>query len=212
MKKVVIYLTQLLFAILVQSCDNTEYLPQDTSIEGWIRGQNLPKQQPYKTVLQNPFIYIFRVQYGEPSDCPSGCFYASAVGIKFNNDIGWLQSYDTANIKRWFFYDVRPSDNYLFSQTFWEDLLNTDQWIYYNALLPVLVKDNDTPIEALERITKGLYTYIYSYLGELLLLNSKANSDKDILTLLANLPVSQGDAYSAVREKAKQRLIDLDDP
>ena len=35
-------------------------------------------------------VLIFRAAYGEPHDCPAGCFFSSAIGISYRGLAGWL--------------------------------------------------------------------------------------------------------------------------
>lgn len=37
---------------------------------------------------------LYRVFYGEPMDCPSGCFYAEALTLQIGSRIGWVQGAD----------------------------------------------------------------------------------------------------------------------
>jgi hypothetical protein len=207
----VFIITCLLF---FHSCDDNSTGPEtDKVIIDFIESQMLPKPQHYKISFFNSQenVSVFKLNFGEPFDCPSGCAYSVGMGLKYKNKIGWLylNGLSETDLIQKDFYDIDSTEMYLFSESFWNELDKADQWNYRYALLPILVKDVNTPLNVLNRIAQGLYSFIDSYLGELLLLNIKVINDRTILTLLANLPVFQGDAYSSVREKAQQLLNGL---
>jgi hypothetical protein len=199
--------------LLFHSCDANLTAPEtDQVINEFIKNQNLPKPQPYRVTYSNyqENVTVFKLLFGEPFDCPSGCAYSAGIGLKLKNKIGWLYlSLSEMQLTERNSYDIDSTEIYLFSKSFWDNLEKADQWTFRYALLPLLVRDSDTPLDVLNRISQGLYSYIDSYLGELLLLNIKVITDRTILTLLANLPVFQGDAYLSVREKAQHLLDNL---
>lgn len=200
--------------LFFQSCSDNSVGPgTDRVIIEFIESQNLPLPQPYQNSFFNrkENVTVFKIKFGEPFDCPSGCTYSVGFGLRHKNKIGWLylNGLSETEISQMIFYDINSTEIYLFSETFWDDLNQADEWIYHYALLPTIVKDVNTPLNVLNRIAQDLYSFIYPYLGELLLSNSKVITDKTILTLLANLPVFQGDAYFNVREKAKELLNNL---
>lgn len=45
-------------------------------------------------VLDDPKagLAVFRVQYGEPQDCPSGCFFLTATGVRAGGQTGWVRA------------------------------------------------------------------------------------------------------------------------
>jgi len=202
------------FLFFYQSCDDNSVSPViNDRISKFIESQNLPKVQPYKISFfnDNENTAVFRVKYGEPFDCSAGCAYSTGFGLMHNNKINWLtfERLDNTDLTQMTYYDIDSSETYLLSDSFWNNLNDSDEWIYRYAFLPVLVKDEDIPLNVLYRITQDLYTYIYPYLGELLLSNKNVISSKEIIALLANLPVFQGDAYYNVREKAKGILNNM---
>jgi len=64
------------------------------------------------------------------------------------------------------------------------------------------------------KIFKNVYSdflssYIQPALANALLENPKVQTNKQILTIIANLPVYSGDAYKEVRSKAQNMLNNL---
>src|SRR5712671_3353740 len=70
----------------------------------------LPKLRSASTVFAVPEkgFLLFTASYGDPQDCPAGCFYAQAWGIKYAGRIGWV--YGAPGTR----YDVRTTDEFLF--------------------------------------------------------------------------------------------------
>ncbi len=186
----------------------------DSEIKTFVNAINFPKLQGISVILNVPEenLKVFQVIYGEPHDCPSGCFYSRATGIKHNNKIGWIlinnyeKNFDTSKLK---LYDFDPNETYLFSDDFFIKLKSKDEWVYRYAFLPLLSKDPDTPEDTLLKIAKGLSSYIQPSLANALLENPKVQTNKQILTIIANLPVYSGDAYKEVRSKAQNMLNNL---
>ena len=214
MKKSVLLYILVTIIFLAQSCKDKSVEPEIPSdIAVFVQSQNLPKVQPIKIFLeiQQENLIAFKVSYGEAQDCQSGCFYSIAYGLKVRTKIGWLRinDYDQNDLSHVINYDFDSTETILFSNPFWDQLNAADYWVYRYAFLPLLVSDKDVPTNVLQRIAEGLYTYIDSYLASLLLLNSKVQESRTILTLLAELPVFQGDAYQEVRGKARELLNSL---
>ena len=176
-------------------------------VTSFVQSQDLPKTQEIKIVLDisQENLTVFKVSYGEAHDCPSGCFYSIAFGLMNQIKIAWIriEDYDTNDLSHAIYYNLDSTETFLFSRVFWDQLNEADSYIYHYAYLPLLAPDEDVPIESLQRIAEYLYTFIDDHLASLLLLNPKVQTNRPILTLLANLPVFQGDAYRAVREKAR---------
>jgi len=214
MKKSVLLYIPVTLILLAQSCKDKSVEPEiPTDIVVFVRSQNLPKVQPIKIFLeiQQEDLIAFKASYGDAQDCPSGCFYSSASGLKVRTKIGWLRinDYDQNDLSHIVNYDFDSTDTILFTNPFWDQLNAADSWVYRYGFLHLLASDKDVPTDVLQRIAEGLYTFIDSHLGSLLLLNSKVQESRTILTLLAELPVFQGDAYAEVREKARDLLNSL---
>jgi len=184
------------------------------SVDTFVKNANFPKSSGVNIFINTPTqnLQVFSVSYGEPQDCPSGCFFSNATGIKYGNKIGWIsvndydQIYDQINVSKLIMYDFGASDTYLYTDEFSQALKSKNDWVYQNAFLPKLAKDKDVPRNVLLKIANGLSSYIQPSLANNLLENSAVKNDREILTIIANLPVFSGDAYSEVRAKAQALL------
>jgi len=183
--------------LLLVSCDNSvgPNIPDDIQI--FVNNLNLENPQEIKMIVEvsNEDVYIFRVPYGPPNDCPSGCFYANFYGLK-----------NKTKIDNIVLYNLDANDTYLFSDEFLERVKVKDEWIYYSLYLPLLASDEDTPLPVLSKIANVLNNYISTYIAYTLLDNPIVQTDIEILTILSELPVFQGDPYKEIREIAKSLL------
>ncbi|MBY0492010.1 MAG: hypothetical protein K2R93_19365 [Gemmatimonadaceae bacterium] len=53
---------------------------------------------------------LYRVYYGEPLDCLSGCFYAEALTLQLGTRIGWVQGGDRLPNASVFVFEASDSD------------------------------------------------------------------------------------------------------
>ncbi|MBU0476148.1 MAG: hypothetical protein KKF62_18530 [Bacteroidetes bacterium] len=191
-----IFLSAIILFVIV-SCDNIvePIIPND--IQNFVNNLNLEDPQKIKVIMNvsNEDVYVFSVPYGPPQDCPSGCFYDYIYGLKNKNKIAAIKS-----------YNIDENDTYLFSDNFWELLKNKDEWIYYSKFLPLLASDEDTPIYVLSKIANLLNNYISTHIAYNLLDNSAVKKEKEILIILSNLPIFNGDPYKDIREIANNLL------
>lgn len=74
--------------------------------------------------LANPNLSLFRITYGEPLDCPSGCFYATALVMRAPARIGWVRSIQPAPNARVF--PVQPQDTATFTTATLKELRRAD--------------------------------------------------------------------------------------
>ncbi|RLE42979.1 hypothetical protein DRJ48_02135, partial [Candidatus Woesearchaeota archaeon] len=188
--------------------------PTSSPIETFVNSFDFPKMQGVNILIDIPEenIKVFQISYGEPQDCPSGCFFSRATGIKNNNKIAWISinNYDDFDVSNLQMYDFDSSDSYLFTDEFFNKLKSRDSWVYQYAFLPLLAKDPDTPNETLLKIAEALSSDIQPLLANSLLENPSVQQNKEILTIIANLPVFSGDAYEEVRSKAQDLLNNLE--
>lgn len=195
-----------LWAVLVPAC-------QDLGVEDHIGSVSsdivrfsaqaqFPNPQPVKSVFWNASedLTVFLVSYGDPQDCPSGCYYAEAYGLKHKSKIGWLTPGPLP------MFDLDSNDTYLFSDDFWTQLDVHANYSYRGLFLPLMIQDPDTPIPVVKRIADGLSVYSMPYYGELLLENPHVVTNREILTILSVLPVFQGDGYAPIRKRAFELL------
>ena len=196
MKKITLLLIIIIF--INQSCDFFITKPNyKDDIQNFIDNLNLemPQKIQIDISVKSKDIYFFHVKYGPPKDCASGCFYSILFGLKNNKKIN---SFDL--------YNIDNRDSLLFTEKFFQKVKNYDEDLYYNQFLPLLVRDDDTPILTLTIITTYLYTYISTHIGNLLINNSAVQNNKNILMLLANLPIG---SYNEIIEHANSLIDDL---
>ena len=120
--------------------DDDEQTPK--SLIEFVNSENLPKKQKIEIFLDleaDDFIG-FSVQYGNANDCPSGCFYSIATGFKLDDKIGWIdvQDYDENDISDLTYFEIEKTDSLFYTEPFWNELENSNPWIYLNAFLPKL--------------------------------------------------------------------------
>jgi hypothetical protein len=182
----------------------------DDGIDAFVKIANFPKSTGVNIFINIPTqnLKVFKIRYGEPQDCPSGCFNSNATGMQYKGKIGWISinDYDHINVSKLIMYDFDGSDTYLYTEEFSQLLKSKDVWVYQNAFLPELAKDKDVPRNVLLKIANGLSSYIQPSLANNLLENTAVKNDREILTIIANLPIFSGDAYSEVRAKAQALL------
>ncbi len=207
----------ILIAGCVQQIRTPDQPPKtiESDIESFVNSFNFPKLQGINILLEIPEedMQVFQISYGEPQDCISGCFYSRATGIKHNNKIAWISvnNYDDFDVSNLQMYDFDSNDNYLFTDEFFNKLKSKDSWVYQYAFLPLLANDPDTPDKTLLKIAEGLSSYTQPWLANSLLENPDVQQNKQILTIIANLPVFSGDAYEEeVRSKAQNLLSSLE--
>ena len=132
----------------------------DETINNFIRNADFPKSQGVNVYINVPAknLKVFKISYGAPQDCPAGCFYSNATGIKYGNKIGWISinDYDHINTSKLIMYDFDASDTYLFTDDFFLALKEKDGWVYQNAFLPKLAEDKDVPVQVKEKINNLL--------------------------------------------------------
>lgn len=177
----------------------------------FVRDQTLPKAQEIVEILRVPEedLLVFSVNYGDPQDCWAGCFYSVGYGLKYGSTIGWMrvENYGMAvDSARLVFYETSPTDHYLFTGDLFRRLQAAHHWIGENGLLHMLVRSPHTPETTLLQIARGDYTPLHNYVAELLTQNPVVQRSREILTVLANLPVLQGDPYGTARRRAQNLL------
>ena len=67
---------------------------------------------------------VFRVAYGEPTDCFSGCFFQSAVGVRVGDRAGWANG--SARPPTTAVFKVQPGDSARFTPAVLDDLKARD--------------------------------------------------------------------------------------
>ncbi|MDO9694206.1 MAG: hypothetical protein Q7W56_05710 [Candidatus Latescibacteria bacterium] len=208
----------LLLATLPAGCDDDDPAigdwhptPPSPAVADWAAQEPFDPLQYTHLLTDNSGCEFFVCAYGEGLDCPSGCFYSRAIGVRCGERIGWLGFIDyhgyVADAGR--SYDVLESDATLFDVDTWFDLYDVDRYACLRILLPALARDEQTSRSALLAISALLSTHISVQIGEDLLGNPAVATDREILTILAALPAVNGDLYAAVRARAQELLDGL---
>ena len=167
---------------------------------------SLPKLRSASAVVSVPdeAFLLFSATYGEPQDCPSGCFFAQVWGIKYAGQLGWIRGTGPAepnpSAKR--LYDVRSTDTYLFNESLWNRL--ADEWIGAEFRL-MLACDLDTPSDALERLAVRLPTEGWPFLADVLVDIAQRRDVRSVAEIVATLGPSSFN-YSGSRAHAKAAL------
>ena len=115
---------------------------------------------------------IFSTSYGEAHDCPSGCFYSTAYGLKHKDKIGWLQPPEDNEAGS---YSFDKTDSYLFSSEFLTSLAKEDnRYLFHDVILPILaekIKEDGTFFNDSSQIdhksTKSVELQLLSFLEPL---------------------------------------------
>jgi hypothetical protein len=163
--------------------------------------------------LSDPDLTMFSVTFGKPNDCPSGCFYSSALGLQYKGSIGWLSmnNYDdqTLTTPQAFRRDSFPAsaaDAFLMSHA----LLDTMARALGSATAPGVTELRDfvarhpaVPRSTLVGHVESLYAVPDERFGRLLATAPRVRDDSELLTLLAYLP------YEGGKTEARNRLIEL---
>ncbi len=191
--------------------------PVSAAVMEFVRSQDLPRPQTPQLLLAVPDqqLEIFAVSYGEPQDCMLGCFYSGLSGLRFGSKIGWMDC-DRARLDHPVTcFDVDSTDRYLFTVDLLARLDHLEEpaqsysWLARGVFRPMLVRDPDTPVAALERFAREIYTVAPDPFMEGLLFESRrVQRSAAILTFLANPPDSLARFYGGARAQSGQLLCD----
>lgn len=209
-------LFSLLLLLLTAGCDLLQTENKNEEIEAFIKSQSLPDIQTPVYLFNVPAqdFKAFRVPFGPAHDCPSGCFYNQAFGIKYGNRIGWtaVNTADTLKDSSLVFFDVHQKDDYLFSQEilnrFQKALENSEDGSWntqaYKSYLKMVARDTDTPTDALLNIGGLLSRQYHPGVAMALIKNPIVKTNRRILETLVELPTFNGSKfYKQVRDQAR---------
>jgi hypothetical protein len=90
--------------------------------------------------LASPAVALFRVSYGEPLDCLSGCFFASAVVLQIGERVGWvtyLGPAPNANV-----FQPQPRDTITFTPALLDELRRNDSEAYFAVAFTIACSPN----------------------------------------------------------------------
>ncbi|MFC1559252.1 hypothetical protein ACFL39_01540, partial [Gemmatimonadota bacterium] len=202
----------LLFLVLgLPACTGNLIGPSDSPlIESFVNDQNLPDRHATKIILRNADLRLtfFRVHYGHPVDCESGCIYSALYGLKFSSKIGWIKPEIVEQVapEDLSFFDVESTDTALFKDKLWTRLETVDSWMYWGAFIPMLAGDPDTPAPKLLAIAAQLIERKNTRIAWILLDNPIVQVDRQILIVLVTLPWSGYDIYDSIKQRAQEFL------
>lgn len=102
---------------LLGSCDDVvgpEEVP--LGIRGFLAEQVEPPLRSYSTILApDGESLVFRVSWGAPLDCPSGCFFLSGSGIMVGQRVGWLTPLSIQLLETPKYFEAEAADTVVFS-------------------------------------------------------------------------------------------------
>jgi hypothetical protein len=164
---------RLLYAVMVigtlgmVGCSDP-FAPAPDDVRAFAVSEGLPQIRRVETVrhLRAEDVLFFRVTFGPPRDCPSGCFYDTALGLRHAGEIGWLEVAGTPGVydpsrqhymddrsgRR--FFSVSPAHDGLFSASLLDQLLSDST--LYASLAAFLASHDSTPEPALFRLAERL--------------------------------------------------------
>ncbi|QJR37475.1 hypothetical protein [Gemmatimonas groenlandica] len=107
----------LLVSVLSTACDIGPTNPLE-SLPGDVRSflqadPTLGVRKSTPIELTGTDVSMYRISYGEPLDCPSGCFYAEALVVRAGGRVGWATYLNPAPNSRVF--RVQPQDTSSFT-------------------------------------------------------------------------------------------------
>jgi hypothetical protein len=195
-----------------------EPLPRinDEDIEAFVDKEPLSEVQPARRLMKASSlgVTVFVVSFGGAHDCPSGCFYSTAYGLKVQNRVGWMglhaYRHDDSLQTKVSRFDVQSRDSTLFGTEIREDFRQAQARSgrtaesAYEVFLEMLAGDQDTPNGALLDIVRLLDDEFHPGTGRALLDNPVVRSSRDILAVLAGLP--KRGAYADIRDQARDLL------
>jgi hypothetical protein len=203
--------------LLLTACDNPLVaLPDD--VESFVRAEKVGQLRHGRRVAILPAddVHVYTVKYGEPQDCPSGCFYLRGVVLKHGGRIGWLHLdavelvYDPQRqaarprpgVRTYF--PLLAGDDALFSAGVLDALRSADGHVYAEYLQFLLLEDG-APEHGLYRLSERLPQDGWPGLVWLFLTHPAVTCSERILQRIAELHSEQRD-YSRERAAARELL------
>jgi hypothetical protein len=188
--------------------------PLDSAARSLIVAMQFPKLRDSVGLYRDSShgLLIFSASFGEPQDCPSGCFYSRALGISYRGRAGWLvvEAYDdTATPVRAAgrMFEATNDDAYLFSLFLGptEPRFGAADWLIQSPFLSNLLHSPVVPRALLQRKIDSLFGHLDQYMANLLIGLPTVRRDAGLLTSLAFLP-DGGPPYEGARASALSGL------
>ena len=188
--------------------------PLDAAARSLIAAMRFPKLRDSVGLYhdRSQGLLIFRTSFGEPQDCPSGCFYSSALGVSYRGRAGWL-TVDTYGdttpraLAAARMFEATDDDAYLFSLFLGptEPRFGASDWFIRASLLSNLLHSPVVPRALLQRRIDSLFGQLNQQMANLLLALPTVRRDAGLLTSLSFLP-NGGPPYEEVRASALRSL------
>ena len=208
-------LAAVLLSILLASCGSDDPLQPgrvdaSKAVQQFVESQGVSDLVGVYRLAQYKEFEAFRIEFGEEMDCPSGCFYWDATGVRVGEKVGWLAvaRQDVFKPDSTTFFDVSPADSVMFEESLWTDLegdLENRSYLW-SDMLPAIAIASDVPSSVLMRLAERLYDKVLVRVANSLIDNPAVRNDRDILMVLAELPDLGNGAYTRVRTIARRLL------
>jgi len=204
--------------VILPSCSEDlvapKFPPPTSWVIGFVNRSGIDDIHTINQIMVEGMFEAFSIEYGPAMDCPLGCVYWGAFGLRLGTKIGWLAHTipSGTEVDSLTHFDVEATDTVLFDEALWSRMEENDATSHYlhTALLPVVALDEDSPLSVLRRQAEGLASYIHPHIAWNLLRNPAVQANREILTILSELPVYRGDPYDTARERALELLELLD--
>lgn len=175
------------------------------AVERFVARAGLPKVRGTRVLLRvrKPELRIFSTSFGEPQDCPAGCFYSELTGLEYRGRVGWLAS-DTAIGHR---FAPAASDTFLFSVAFHDTIIARFGRFNHldEAITTLVLQQAHVPRPLLMRYLERVYEDVDGNLARKLADAPALEHEPDILARIASLPL----VFYLASDTAKARLAKL---
>ena len=154
-------------ALLLCACDaahatgSSDVLPE---LEAFAARDSVPQVRRVSIAIRDDETgtVVFVVQSGAPQECPAGCFYATATGVRTGGRIGWLND-GTARAPTRSVFRVQPGDMPLFNSAFLSRLRSDNPYAYEDVTLALACAPS-TPAALRERLRAQSPVRPYPYM------------------------------------------------
>jgi hypothetical protein len=191
--------------------------PAGDDVKAFVVSEGLPQLRRVETIrnLQTEDALFFRVTFGPPRDCPSGCFYDTALGLRHGGDIGWLEVTGTPGFydpsrqaymedrSGHRFFPVSAARDGLFDARLLDRLVPDST--LYASFAGFLASHDSTPEPALLRLAERLPAG-WTRTAILIATHPNARCSRSIQEQILNVP---GFPFSVARAAAAEVLADM---
>lgn len=196
-------------------CDNL-LGPVPEVVQTFVRAEGLPEVREIEEIFALDSVRMYRVRYGEPQDCPSGCFYLSGTLLKVGSRLGWIDldtwelQFDSTRslyvpvILGDTHFRVVDADTVLASERLLDELLVSDSYAY-GTLRTYLGLQEDAPEPVLWRVATRALADVNSAAVWLIVTHPNSQCSQRILEYLAAFR-STSALYNVVRARARESL------